>query len=1386
MSGMPVVRSLASFLLAALLLAPGAARAVTECGPLNAGNSFTANCPNAAYANGIVYWNQANAVTLTVPGTATTTTITAPTNTGFDIGIVVGTATHASARNIALTVGGTGTSVDIVQASGPQANLWYRNTGIIVRQRSGGEATTTVDVKSGVTIGTSATGKMNNRGIDVNVEAAGAGAVSVTSGATIHSVNDGIQVENAGAGATTVTNSGAITTDGDGIYARTTGQDGAGANAGVSITHSAGAIAAEGVGIEAHVGRARQETDTEHDDYVTPRNAGLAKVSVTGGSVSSTSTAIRAVNYEAGSVVVEVSDGATLTSTGGSGIEAILTDVGNTAGTVSVTSAGTIKAAKGGINVIRGGGAGTVTIANSGAIEAGDDGIFVVARGGGGAVTVTNSGALGKADAAVARGIFVSHDGEGASGGVTVESSGAITATDHGILAQVKGQDVANANVGVSVTHSAGAIVVASDEAIDDGAQGVKEGIVVRVGNHRAETDADHADYVRPVNAGLAKAAVTGGSVTSKGNAVEVANYEAGGVEIDVSAGVTLTSTHDHGIEADLRDVGNKRGTIKVVQGGAVEAAKSGLTAAVAWAGGAGPDRAIDVTWTGTFTTRESERAPIANIARAVPAVRQQAVNDLDIHYTQGYAGIAAGVMKWPIFMDVVARSDDPGAFADKAAQDALFAADADAATKARAAAIVAQFKAVLDNEDLGTIPGADDVDADGDGSYSDAEITAYLSADDAARRALLRNVLAQSLTDKEAEVLRAVLSGDDVDAALNDAEAGFSEAYKTAVKALVDNEGLHQGHNTGDIRVAVDGGSIDSSGDGVRAWYARPHAMNGAIEVVVAAGATVKGGVAGIYVANAGTGLEIARKYLPPDDLDEENRGPRNLDLDEVVTLDTYRNQVVRVDGTVIGGTDAAVHLDGGGALIVGRTGKLVAGAGKPAVLVNDPAPAVVYIDGEATGSEGADAAVHLTGGGTVVVGLTGQVRANDADFAIRLDRPEGDATPTAVVVHAESGRAARFTQESVGAALMRIAGGVTVTGAGAGIVGDRAVVQVVETTTVNGREVTTGYVLDGGAPLDAQGNPTVPAELPPEAFRCDLAGDERCRLYEALPSALLAMNGLPSRAERMSAAHDGAGGWALVEASGGKWRARNATHANLSYKHSRYGVRVGVDMAAGEDARLGLSAHGLRGSAKTPSSGEAKLSGIGFGVHAAAMLGDGVHLDAQAAATWYDVDVDAPLARKDDAKGRGHAASLELTRRVVVSEDMTVVPRAGLAWSSATLGSFDEVTKNNDLAGATVTVRGATSLTGTVGVAVETVVAEGARMFGSIDVVQEFSGDTEAAVSGTALKSTAKTTTVRAGVGGMVDLGDGAALRGSASYAIGGRGNDEFGGTVSLAVQF
>ena len=1237
---------------------------------------------------------------------------------------------------------------------------------------------TTRTVKHGINVNRAAgsgavtvanTGAVTADGYGISAVARGAGGtVSVTNSGAIGTAEDrvsrGIFISHQGTGATgavTVANRGAIASSGDGIFARMTGKDAADANAGVTVTHSAGAIAsADGRGIKVHVGEARQETDTSHDDYVAPRNKGLLKVEVTGGSINSKWEPIEAYNYEAGSVEVRVAPGVTLTSEYGHGIWGGLTDAGNASGTITIDNAGTIRVPKSGITFAIGAGSGDITVNNRGALEVGGDGIFAVARAGvTGDIRVTNSGAIGKADARVRRGIFASHDGTGATGGVTVTNSGDVMATKQGILAQTKFLDADGADDEVTVTHSAGTINVTDDGRVDSD----KQGIVARVGNWRQERDSSHADYVAPENTGAVKINVTGGTIAAKGSAVEGANYEAGNVEINVAKGVTLSSTHEHAIEADLRDVGNAGGTITVTQAGTISASGDGISAKVTRRDAATAERVIDIVWTGTFTALEGERVSPRNVARALEAAQaRRAVEEANIRIARGSAGIDAGVMKWQTFMRPVSEGDDPGAFADMAAQNALFAEDADAATKARAEAIIERFRSVLTDETLGTIPGADAIDTDNDDEYSDAEIVAYLSEDDDARRTLLRNVLTQSFDEHEKAVFEAVLTGGDVEAALAAAPAGYGDAWKTGVRALLAH------HNNGDIRIAMNAGSIASSGDGIRAFFGRTHASNGAIRVDVAEGATVTGGMAGIYVENAGQGLRIEKKYTSPEIQNQEAN--RKLGADALVTLEDHLNQVVRVDGTVTGGADAAVHLAGGGALIVSKTGKLVGGSSGRAILVNDPGPAVIYIDGEATGGEGAPAAVHLTGGGRVTLGLNGRVRANGADSAIRRDNE------LVAVVFLTDRTVGDLTRGGAREVLARVEGG---------IVGDGGGDNVTIAETQDG--VTTGHarrdlpVVEGEVDLN---------ELPPDTFRCNEAMDGRCRLYEALPSVLLSMNGLATRADRLSAAQDGHGGWARVETARGEWKADSSTQPGVAYDHSRHGVRAGVDFPVGESSRLGVSMHGLQGAAKTQAmagrQGEIELSGMGAGVNATATTDDGVYVDAQVAVTWYEADITSSthtVPLKDGVKGLGLGAGLEAGLAPWrAGEGVSLTPRAGLVWSKVALDDFTDAVGS----GARVSVEDALSVSGRAGLAMEASGGEGVRLFGSVDAVHEFSEETSVDVSGSALKASGPATSVRFGLGGAFALGRGTSLRVAGDYTAGGSDTSAWGGALNLHVHF
>ncbi len=1322
--------------------------------------------------------------------------------------------------------------------------------GILLRYRNRGPAPSNAE-GSGAASGTAKitnTAAIESKQHAIFLENAGAGAATVTNsgGLTVQNANSsGIYLRHTGSvGAVTVENSGAITSTAIGIDVLTRNKNAVDSDAGASVTHSGGTIdVSAGGGIKATVG---------DDDDTAANNAGDAVIKVTGGTVESRDTTLEAANLQSGDIVIEVSDGVTLTSMNQHVIFADMPE-GNVAGGVTITNAGTITGPKTGIYVRRqatatGDGA-PISITNSGHIKkTGETNwrAILVEDKNAGDVTVTNSGDIGEADPKHQHGIYVEKQ-EGASGGVTVTNSGDVVTAGRGIWAAVN-RGLAKIDVTGGSFDVDGTILEAknlgSGNIEIDVAAGVtltsteQHGVFAELGSENADgaVTIDQAGTITTPKTGIfvRRRASSGAiSVTNSGaiKKTGVENWMGIFVEEKGSGDVTVTNSgdigaadarHDHGIlvqgqhpenvvagDIDVTNSGDLMAAlfgiwvpvkeanrqIAIKQSGTI-AARKGIYAQVGRISAEGETRAaqplIDIAWTGgAFShgteTAESDTAKLraGSVAAALETNLEYVAPEMIVR--EGPAvGIEAQVMGWSHVAKEVAKGDDPGEIADNAAQLAAVPTGATASDND----YVKQFRAALENADLAVAAAvfeAIDSSATSLADVTDAEIVAYLQTDDDAIRTLLQNILAQGLSDKEKAVLRAVATdnSDGLTAALDDADAGFSQDYKNAVNALLDR------YNVGNIRVAVNGGSITSRGDGIRAYYATPNDMNGAISVTIADGATVTGGEAGIWVANAGsTGTGAAR----------------------------ILKQTVEVNGTVTGGTDAAVHIAGGGMVTVGATGEVHAGTSGRAILVNDPGRAIILIHGLVRGSvpqAGDDrphAAVHLTGGGSVTVGPKGQVEANGATLAIR-----GDGAPTQVTVFQDPDFAdgeGLLTQRGAGHAARRLGtvGGDNITEDGRAQGTRNVVVVRIAETTPDGDP--TGYYLP--APLNETSGVVEPerhpdyeklvpcpagqelqndecvseengGDRPRLPFACDMSNDllKRCSLYEALPSVLLAMNELPTYGERMAAARNGNGGWARIDGAGGEWKAKSSTQPNMAFDYRRYGVQAGVDFVVGRDGRFGVSVRGLQGSAEMAGSGgEIELSGVGAGAHGTAFLGGGIHVDAQAMATWYDVKLTSEKFLKDGAKGLGLALGVEAGRRTDVGSRLTVTPAVGLAWSEASLSFTDRIGNR----GAKVSVEDAQSLMGRAGIRVETRTENGPRLFGSIEATREFSDERTAKVSNVALKTTeAQKTGVRLGIGGEHSWGDGRyALRAAAGYAARGSGNGEFDGAVSFAYYF
>ena len=1313
-----------------LALASGETQAQTpsdprnQCGALSSG---AATCTNRAYSGGIRYdaadgWNNgvAGPVTLTVTG-GSATTVTAPAsppNAWTDSAITVRTLAQDPlnpdvSRAIVLTVGSGANAVAIREGASATSD------GVYIHQDGRGDDGTTVTLGRGVTIGATSA-PMGEYGVQLLViQGTNSGVHKIESAARIHSAQWGLLMDARGSGDTMVTNSGSIT---------------------ISET---GGNASWKSGIRVLDWSGNNGSSRTGNTRTTVTNSGAITVSAAGA---------HGIHVDANGrgryKIVHSGTGANRIMASGANGHGIYVNARNHRHTVATGAAAAV-AGK------------AVEIASTGDITASGingRGIYVYGNGTRDAIDVTaGAGAIraGSDTGAGDAGIWVVNDDTGA---IAVANSANIAASTFGVFANNYG--TSNETGAVTVTHSANAIAAS---------RGI--GIAAVIGNNAPS--ANSSDVTVDVTGGSVTASPTRNSV-----AIAARSWGTGSVNVDIGEGATLTARNNVGVFAVIENnPRNRTGGITIDQAGTISG--QGGVYALVTPHASGASRAdndqpvVDITWTGNF--EQVDRGAVVvqanSLSHALAIDHETAA--AEIFRGEG-AGILAEVMSWRTASYFVSGADKPD-IADAAAADAILDSTSGDMASLKSN-ILQEIREALTSTTY-TIAGVDTrTIAGNDGMITDPELVAWLKTRDD-RATVMTQALQYAFTRQEKNVLTALENGGDVASALEalqDARGGNLPAgYRDRVMAIAGYR------NDGNIRIAVNAPSsmngmtgtsrIVSGNDGVRAMFAFADDNNGSIDVTVGEGASVTGGLAGIYVANAGVG---AGGVL---------------------------NQHVTVHGTVTGGSDAAVHLADGGRLTVGRTGRVLAGSSGRAVLVNDPGRAEIVVHGLVRGGKGAPAAVHLTGGGTVTVGLTGRIHANGAEHAIRSDGTEA----TVVVAHTET-RIAELTRAAALAEIRKRVDGTI----GAGEEG-RVLVRFAE--IVDG--VTSGHsrtVLLGadGAPAveslperlreprkeDLPSPPMPPPAQrpvtppPPPPFDCDRAMDDRCSLYEALPSALLAMNALPGYDDRLSAARDANGGWARVEGASREWKADSATQPGVAYDLREHGMRAGVELAAGDGLRVGVSAHLLRGAAKMSSIGEIELSGSGAGVNAT-FADSGFYADAQAAVTWFDAKLTSAIHKtlKSDANGVGYALGLEAGKRLDVSGALSVTPRAALAWSDAAMSAF--VFTDRVGSGVRVSVEEAKTLTGRVGARVEAAPsgADGVLLFGALDVSHLLSQGAEAQVADTALKTTSEETGLHAGLGASRSWDDGRyALQGVARYAASGGDNSGFGGSLSFAMRF
>ena len=311
-----------------------------------------------------------------------------------------------------------------------------------------------------------------------------------------------------------------------------------------------------------------------------------------------------------------------------------------------------------------------------------------------------------------------------------------------------------------------------------------------------------------------------------------------------------------------------------------------------------------------------------------------------------------------------------------------------------------------------------------------------------------------------------------------------------------------------------------------------------------------------------------------------------------------------------------------------------------------------------------------------------------------------------------------------------------------------------------------------DVGLVLRADGTVFVSREFAP-----------RSRVYETLPSVLLALNAPLTVGERMAAPRDSNGVWGRIEGAHGSWKAARST-TGAEYDLLRHGVWTGLETPVDDAGSvLGFSLHHRGGKADAPRGGEIDAQGFGVAMHGG-LRRDGLYLDGQASATWYETSFESFSRGRlaDDIRGYGYALGVEAGRRMAVGE-VALTPRVRLVHSEVSVSDFEDKT------GARVSLNEGRSLRGRIGVGVEAQpLGNRVRLSGGVDVEREFEDARQVTVEGTPLPATDRATRLLLGLGGATGWGDGRyTLAGKLDYATSEDGeNTEIGGGLNLTVRF
>ena len=612
----------------------------------------------------------------------------------------------------------------------------------------------------------------------------------------------------------------------------------------------------------------------------------------------------------------------------------------------------------------------------------------------------------------------------------------------------------------------------------------------------------------------------------------------------------------------------------------------------------------------------------------------------------------------------------------------------------------------------------------------------------------------------------------------------------------------------TGDTRIDMANGSVDTSGAGAHGIYGLNSGASGNIAIDLAGNASVTTTGAnshGIHVwhqsgegrmtvavgPNAtvsasgarANGVQIGRLNANPDD-DVPDGTPERV---AGFGADGYRKQTVTVNGRVTGGSGeaAAVYLAGGGKVVIGPQGSLRAASGIAILATGN-----IVVPGTQPCPPGHVCAADVNAavfrppsiekpGLHVAMTLGGRrVSRVIGDDWIVNDGGETTITVNGVKLHDGATGATGATAPN---------GAWDVTVRGEGVTMDRTdpanrVTSPPSASTIADRDFSAGDFREVRGPPPPLPPPLPPPPLPlPPPPKVEEKHAPRAAVYEALPGFLLRLDGGGRSGERHYAR--GHPAWARISAGRGSF-SPSGSSVGARHGFDRHETAAGLDipLAGGLTAGLGLRRVSGAADVSAPTGGGGiGAEGRGLAAGLAWRGASGVHAAVSASMTGYELDLSSSkrgtLARDVEASVR--AWSVEAGRRFGPADGPGLAVRARWDRSMASMKDVADIVDSRlSLAVADRTAAGA-------GVAAETRLSLGAgrlSLGGSLGVERTFSGGTAVLVSGERLTSRGPDTRLLLGLGAEYRTGGAVLVTG---LSADGPGSGDRSASASLALR-